>query len=212
MNAKSSRTKLFIFLKAPRPGQVKTRLAASIGAEAAQRAYKTMVEHLLANLRGLTAVQLRFSPEDAEHELRAWLGRGFEYRWQGNGNLGERLQKAFQEGFEEGNERVTIIGSDCPYITSEDIEAAFESLKTNDVVLGPANDGGYWLIGLREVQACLFQDIPWSTEAVLETTLKRIVDARLSHQCLRSLSDIDNEKEWDGYYKTIPKPSGSVPG
>ncbi|MBA4149051.1 MAG: TIGR04282 family arsenosugar biosynthesis glycosyltransferase [Verrucomicrobia bacterium] len=199
MSDETATAKLIIFLKAPRAGEVKTRLAASIGEDGARLAYKAMVEHLLKNLRGLDAVQIRFSPENAEHELREWLGGEFEFRWQGNGALGERLHKAFEESFLEGNERVAIIGSDCPYITVEDIASAFESLKAKDVVLGPANDGGYWLIGLREQQACLFHDIPWSTEAVLETTLCRVRERNLSVNLLRTLNDIDEVDEWQKF-------------
>lgn len=90
------RKRLVIFLKAPRIGSVKTRLAASIGNEAALAAYKRMAEHLLRNLKRLRDVQIRFSPDDAEAELRAWIGDSFELRPQGSGDLGERLKRAFR--------------------------------------------------------------------------------------------------------------------
>jgi rSAM/selenodomain-associated transferase 1 len=199
MQAVNSRTKLVVFLKAPRAGTVKTRLAASIGKEAALAAYKRMAEHLLENLNGLSDVQIRYSPDDAEAETRQWLGNHFEFHPQGSGDLGERLQRAFQENASRGIARAVVIGSDCPYVARSDIESAWASLASHDVVIGPAADGGYWLIGLRSSQPTLFEKIPWSTDRVLEATLNRMCAAKLSHELLRQLSDIDTETEWQRY-------------
>lgn len=191
-----SAEKLIIFLKAPRPGQVKTRLAEVIGPQAACVAYRRLVELLLNQLRELPFVELRHSPDNAASEIAPWLAAGWNRRPQGVGDLGQRLVAAFDDAFARDAERVAAIGSDCPYVTAEDIRAAWSALSRCDVVLGPAGDGGYWLIGLRSAQPELFHDIPWSTDQVLRTTMIRIQTAGLSVQLLRTLEDVDTEADW----------------
>jgi len=137
-----SSKKLIIFVKAPRPAAVKTRLAESIGTEAACAAYRRLVETLLKQLRNLRAVELCFSPDDAAAEIKGWLEEDWNSSPQGGGDLGQRLQSAFERAFATGVKRAVIIGSDCPAITAEDIYEAWRSLRTHDVVLGPATDGG----------------------------------------------------------------------
>jgi rSAM/selenodomain-associated transferase 1 len=199
MQTSTSRTKLVIFLKAPRAGSVKTRLAAGIGAAAALAAYRRITQHLLANLNGLAGMEIRFSPDDAEVDVQEWLGQGFEYHPQGKGDLGEKLHRTFDESFSQGFARILAIGSDCPFVTRSDIEVAWASLASHDVVIGPASDGGYWLIGLSGAQPGLFENIPWSTEKVLESTLQRIQAAGLSYARLRELCDIDTQSDWQRY-------------
>ena len=188
--------KLIVFVKAPRPAAVKTRLAESIGTEAACAAYRRLVETLLKQLRNLRAVELCFSPDDAAAEIQSWLEEDWNSRPQGGGDLGQRLQSAFERAFANGVNRAVIIGSDCPAVTAEDIYEAWRRLRTHDVVLGPATDGGYWLVGLGRPQPQLFRDIPWSTERVFIETTKRIRQAGLSVQLLRELQDVDTEAEW----------------
>ena len=147
-----SEEKLIVFVKAPRPGTVKTRLAKSIGTNAACGAYCLLVETLLRRIERLENVELRFTPDDAADEIRSWLRKTWQTSPQGAGHLGERLQRAFQTAFQNGANRVVVIGSDCPEITADDIDMAWSALKMNDSVLGPARDGGYWLIGLRQPQ------------------------------------------------------------
>jgi len=183
-------------VKAPRPAAVKTRLAEAIGTEAASAAYRRLVETLLKQLRNLRAVELCFSPDDAAAEFQGWLEEDWNSSPQGGGDLGQRLQSAFERVFAIGVKRAVIIGSDCPAITAEDIYEAWRSLRTHDVVLGPATDGGYWLVGLRRPQPQLFHDIPWSTERVFVETMKRIQQAGLSVQVLRELQDVDTEADW----------------
>jgi rSAM/selenodomain-associated transferase 1 len=191
--------KLIIFVKAPRPGFVKTRLASTIGASEAVRAYRRLVETLLGRLANLTTVELRYSPDDALREIQPWLRPDWEARPQTLGDLGQRLNSAFAETFGAGSERVVIIGSDCPEVEPADIQKAWTALLAHDVVLGPATDGGYWLIGLRQSQPFLFQDMAWSTAAVMPETLKRIQAARLGVHLLRPLSDIDTEADWSRF-------------
>ena len=95
--------------------------------------------------------------------------------------------------------RVVIIGSDCPEVTTGDIRAAWRELRTHDVVLGPATDGGYWLIGLRQTRPELFAGIAWSSETVLAETLRRAKSAGLHIQLLRILADVDTAEDWEAY-------------
>src|SRR6266545_1412162 len=117
--------KLIVFVKAPRPGAVKTRLANAIGAQAAGAAYCQLVETLLDQLQTLAGVEVCFSPHDAVGEVRHWLRAGWSSRPQADGDLGRRLNSAFRRAFQAGPERVVIVGSDCPGIGVEDIREAW---------------------------------------------------------------------------------------
>jgi glycosyltransferase A (GT-A) superfamily protein (DUF2064 family) len=114
--------KLIVFVKAPRPGEVKTRLAQTLGADAACAAYRQLVETLLARLRTLPEVELQFTPADALDEIRPWLNAGWQSQPQDDGDLGSRLQSGFSSAFRAGFHRVVIVGSDCPEVTPADIE------------------------------------------------------------------------------------------
>lgn len=189
-------TYLIIFVKAPRRGSVKTRLAGAIGIEAACEAYQKMVEELVERLATIPTVELRFTPDDAVTEIRQWRRDNWHLRPQGEGDLGRRLERAFADAFANGAQYVVVIGSDCPMITPDDIRSAWTVLETNDVVLGPAQDGGYWLIGLGEPRPALFQSIDWSTDKVLKQTLRRVRARNLKVELLRELRDVDTESDW----------------
>ncbi|MEK7674390.1 MAG: TIGR04282 family arsenosugar biosynthesis glycosyltransferase [Verrucomicrobiota bacterium] len=191
--------RLIVFVKSPRVGTVKTRLARALGPEEACEAYRLLVEVLLERLSPLSNVELRFTPEDAAAEIAPWLRGGWVARPQGPGGLGQRLETAFAEAFASGNQRVVVIGSDCPVVTDREVKAAWACLADHDLVIGPARDGGYWLIGLRAPQPRLFQDISWSTPAVLSETLEIARLENLRVQVLRPLADIDTEKDWQEY-------------
>jgi rSAM/selenodomain-associated transferase 1 len=175
---------------------VKSRLAAAIGPEAALDAYQTMVRSTLARLKTLPNVELRYTPDDAADEVRLWRKDSWILRPQGPGDLGERMQRAFVEAFTDGAGAVVIIGSDCPDVSVSDVLSAWARLNEHDLVLGPASDGGYWLIGLRQPQQALFQHIAWSTNTVQAETLARAQRAEIRTSLLRTLSDIDTEQEW----------------
>ena len=194
-----SEEKLIVFVKAPRPGAVKTRLAKAIGAPAARSAYRQLVEMLLNHLQGLGGVEVCFSPDDAGSEIQHWLKERWISSPQGGGDLGPRLHSAFQRAFHAGAKRVAIIGSDCPAVKVEDIREAWGGLQTHDVVLGPATDGGYWLIGLRQLQPNLFRGVQWSTENVFAETIQRVQHASLSVHLLRELADVDTDREWRAF-------------
>jgi rSAM/selenodomain-associated transferase 1 len=157
---------------------------------------------LLQHLASLPAVELRFAPDEAEQEIQPWLRSNWQARPQGPGDLGQRLQRAFADAFVAGAKRVVVIGSDCPEVEAADVRQAWAELDAHDVVVGPATDGGYWLIGLRQPQSALFADIAWSSELVLAQTLQRAKTAALRVQLLRILTDVDTEKEWREFLAT----------
>jgi rSAM/selenodomain-associated transferase 1 len=193
--------RLMVFVKAPRPGEVKTRVAQTTGAERACDVYRQLVATLLKSLSPLREVELRFAPDDAAAEIEPWLRPGWVAVPQGDGDLGARLERAFADAFAAGAERVVIVGSDCPDVKTSDVRTAWRELQTHDVAVGPAMDGGYWLIGLRAPQPELFRGIPWSSELVLGRTLERARALGLKIQLLRILSDIDTEADWNAHVR-----------
>ena len=184
--------RVIVFVKAPRPGFVKTRLAAAIGDQAACDAYRQLTETVLAKLTPLPHVELRFAPDDTENEIAPWLRNDWTARPQGEGDLGQRMHRAFTDA----NGPAIIIGSDCPHLELSDLEAAADTLKEYDLVLGPATDGGYWLIGLNSPCPALFEKIKWSTGEVLQTTLTKAKGNGLSIHLLRELADVDTVEDW----------------
>ncbi len=192
-------SRLIIFLKAPRPGFVKTRLSAVLGPDGACAAYVCLVETLLHRLRDRTDVELRFTPDDAAAEVRCWARPGWLMEPQGPGNLGDRLICAVEEAFQDRCEAVVIIGADCPEVSSRDVDGALEIVATGkaDVVLGPAKDGGYWLIAMRKPVAGLFAGIAWSTDSVLAETRARAHGLGLTVEEMRTLTDVDTPDDWD---------------
>lgn len=195
--------KLIIFAKAPRAGEVKTRLAAKYGAQKACDIYRELLGKVAKNLRGLKAVEIRFAPADGESELREYLQPGWNLKPQGEGELGERLQRAIGEALEAGARKVVVIGADCPEVEERDVRQAWKELEKHDLVLGPAADGGYWLIAMKSLHAELFRDIPWSSDQVLGRTLKKARELQLRIQLLRILSDIDTPENWNAYQRSI---------
>ena len=194
-----AKERLIIFVKAPRAGCVKTRLAQKVGADRACAIYEEIVATALSNLRSLHALELRFTPDDAREEIVAWMQGDWTAEPQGDGDLGERLERAFVSAFANGAERVVVIGSDAPDVKTADVRAAWKQLKLYDLVIGPSVDGGYWLIGLRSLQPELFREIRWSSDQVLAQTLARAKSFGLRVQLLRILQDIDTETDWNAY-------------
>ena len=190
---------LIVFVKAPRPGTVKTRLAQQIGAKAACDAYQQLVRALFSRIESLHHVQLRYNPDDAASEIGQWRKPPWTVSPQGAGDLGERLTRAFADSSAAGARRVVIIGSDCPWLSAADIEEAWNDLETHDLVLGPARDGGYWLVGLREPSPELFHAISWSTQTVLAQTIERARARGMRFHLLRELRDVDTLEDWQAF-------------
>lgn len=191
--------RLLVFLKVPREGRVKTRLAATLGPAAALDVYRTLLATTLDAVAGWREVELRFSPDDGLAEVEPLLRPGWSAVGQGDGDLGRRLDRAFVDAFREGARQVFVVGSDCPAMSAADLAAAEEALSSADVVVGPAADGGYWLLGLRRPAPFLFRDMPWSTDRVLVETCRRVEAAGLRLAQLRTLSDVDTEADWKAW-------------
>ena len=199
---------LGLFLKAPRPGTVKTRLAATLGADRAVAIYRDLVADTVDRALAADGIERRvlfFSPREAADECAELLpsealdsGR-LLLRPQADGDLGERLEKAFDELLEPGPCRAVLTGTDCPDLRAGDFEDAGAALEDHDLVLGPALDGGYWLVGLRRRAPELFRDMAWSTPEVLQETLRRAATLGLGIHQLRSLRDIDHASDWHAW-------------
>ena len=189
--------RLIIFVKAPRPGNVKTRLG--LGGSAECETYERLVQAVLQEVTVFDAVEVRYAPADAEPEIRKWVRTGWTAAPQGEGDLGARMEAAFAGSFGSGATRVVIIGSDCPYLTAKDIQEAWEALNASDLVLGPAEDGGYWLVGLRENQPKLFTEMAWSSSDVFGETMRRAKALGLKTFLLRTLSDVDTREDWEKF-------------
>ncbi len=193
-----SRLIAFVFVKAPVPGRVKTRLAASLGNVEAARLYRSLAHRIVKRVgAGGYRTVVYFDPPSAEADVRAWLGAERDYRPQPEGDLGERLRQAFARGFEEAD-CVSVVGTDVPDLNAEAVELAFELVSGSggpDAVFGPALDGGYYLLALRRQAPGLFEGIPWSTEAVLDESIRRAGALGLTVGLLDPLADIDRAED-----------------
>lgn len=195
---------LVIFVKNPVLGTVKTRLAKSIGDESALEVYKDLMLKCQEECLNVNAKRhLFYSKEILKSDF--WPNDTFDKKLQVEGNLGDKIEEALQTVFKEKG-KVLIIGSDCYDLTASIIEEAFIKLEKSDVVIGPANDGGYYLLGTNEFHYELFKDITWSTETVLKETIDRAKSKGLSVSLLQELIDLDTieDLEKSGYqYKKI---------
>lgn len=202
-----------MFVRAPEAGRVKTRLAAEIGDRAALRVYRRLAEHAVEQARavgGGVALRIHFTPADAEDAVRAWLGDGAEYLPQADAELGGRMEAAFRAAFDAGHRRVVIIGSDLPGLMPELLRQAFARLDSHPVVLGPARDGGYYLLGLRGMVPEIFRDIPWSTGAVLGATVERLAALGITPARLPVLGDVDVAADLPGGWRDWALREGAV--
>ncbi len=190
MNQDQDKNLLIIFVKNPVEGFVKSRLAASVGDYPALLIYK----ELLTKAHKL-AISTPFNKavyySDFIDEKDIWENDIFQKFLQREEGVGNRMKNAFVDSFLNAFEKVVLTGSDIIGLTPEIIEQAFTDLDKSDVVLGPAKDGGYYLIGLNKHNAELFKDIEWSTEKVLSQTIDKIQSLKLSHSILPELSDLD---------------------
>lgn len=207
-------TLVMTFLKAPRPGTVKTRLGRDIGMEEATLVYRGLAEQQLRRIPADFRTEVHYAPRGAAGEMRAWLGPQVACRAQSGPDLGARMSNAFARGFQRGYRAIIAIGSDCPGLDAACLRQAAGQLAKVDVVLGPAVDGGYYLIGLRSPAPSLFEGIEWSTATVLATTLVRIQECGLSHALLEEKDDIDDlaalRRHLAGEGSTDAHPEGGI--
>ncbi len=188
---------LIIFVKNPIPGTVKTRIARTVGNEAAVQVYEHLLAHTQQLVAKLTCDRAVYygdfiNPDDG------W--NGYPKHLQTGSDLGERMQNAFSEQFCREADKIIIIGSDCFELTPQHIEQAFTALDTADVVIGPATDGGYYLLGMKRLHSFLFADMPWSQADLRQQTEQAIAQHGLTFTLLDELSDID---EWTDYQRYL---------
>ena len=185
---------LMVFAKNPDPGKVKTRLAKTIGEDKALAIYLKLLEHTYSIADKVFADKAVFYSDRVEEFDILDYYKFPKFLQKGN-DLGERMDRAFGEAFAQGYEKVVIIGSDCYELTSEIIEDAFKLLDEINVVLGPASDGGYYLLGMDRHYSHLFRDKKWSTPDVLLDTILDTKKLKLSYTLLPTLTDVDEEKD-----------------
>ncbi len=187
--------RLIVFTKYPEPGKTKTRLIPDLGPERAAEVHRQLAEQTLTRVRAMKTgrgICLEIRYENGDEGLMAqWLGPDLVYKPQSFGDLGQRMAEAFSDAFCEGAQRVVLIGTDIPALDGETIRKAFDALAEHDLVLGPAADGGYYLVGLRSHVPQLFAHVPWGTERVLETTNGIAQRLGLSTVFLDPLADVD---------------------
>jgi hypothetical protein len=180
-----------VFGREPVPGRVKTRLAATIGADRAAAVYEVLLEH---TVRTAASSGARTILSLAEEPSAQWAGAGAVdlTEVQPTGSLGHRLLEAFRRRFAEGEHTVVIIGSDCPMLTVDHLASAADALASVPVVLGPAEDGGYWLVGQRPPGLDLFSEIRWSHPRTLHQTRQRLQSMQARWREIECLRDVDD--------------------
>jgi len=190
----NSRPLLLVFLRAPVLGKVKTRLAATLGKERALVIYKRLLQHTIEEGAKLGVDrQAWYSDDIPPNEPCAVLG--YSVHQQIGADLGERMQRAFENGFVNGHGPIIIIGTDLPQLSEALLREALKALGTHDAVIGPANDGGYYLLGLRKPCAELFQGKTWSTDTVFKRTTEDLERLGRTWEALPELIDIDTEAD-----------------
>lgn len=191
---------LIIFTRYPEPGKTKTRLISTLGAAGAATLQRQMTEHTMSNARKLfsrrsVVVEVHFAGGN-QSLMADWLGDDLIYQPQGDGDLGSRMGRSLSNAFRGGAEFVVIIGTDCPGLNANLIATAFNYLhQAHDLVLGPAIDGGYYLIGLRRFIPELLTGISWGTAEVLHQTVNIAEQLNLAVAYLPELADVDRPED-----------------
>lgn len=191
--------RLIIFTRYPEPGKTKTRLIPALGADGAATLQRQMTEYTLARVRQLqhqrpTTLEVRFAGGDL-NLIGSWLGFDLVYQPQGEGDLGTRMMRSLSVAFQDGIDRAVIIGTDCPGLNTDLMALAFEVQLSHDLVLGPALDGGYYLLGLRYFIPELFIGINWGTSEVLQQTVNIAKKLNLCIAYLPQLADVDRPED-----------------
>jgi uncharacterized protein len=191
---------LLVFAKTPKPGKVKTRLRAAVSPEVAAALHEACIEDTLQLVRKMRGYDVFVFAAGGVSYFRALVkkqGSGARVRVlpQRGADLGARMEGAFRKCFAMGYREVVVIGTDTPWMGAERVRRAFAELKANDLVIGPAEDGGYYLLGMRMFVPEIFRKIPWSTGRVLELTLKVVGKAKLRGKLLRRDFDLDRPED-----------------
>lgn len=189
---------LLIFIKNPIKGRAKTRLAATVGDDKALRIYLELLRHTRNIATKIDAKRNLFYSHFIDNNDE-WNNNSFDKQLQIDSDLGGKMAAGFQAVFEKKATKAVIIGSDCASLTTDIVNDAFAKLDTHDFVIGPADDGGYYLIGMNTFTPELFQNIAWSTKEVFPQTVDIITKSNKSYALLPILSDIDYEEDWKKY-------------
>ncbi len=190
-----NKNQLIIFIKNPVLGKVKTRLAKYIGDRSALQIYLSLLKHTFKITKELEDVVKVVYYSDVVEEDDMWISTSFGKSLQEGNDLGMRMKNAFQTAFNEGAERVVIIGSDCFELTQNYIEHAFNILNSNQAVIGPAVDGGYYLLGMNRMYSSVFQDVEWSTHNVFVSTFVKLKEEDIQFKLLPVLYDVDRVED-----------------
>jgi rSAM/selenodomain-associated transferase 1 len=191
---------VLVFHKNEVLGRVKTRLASGIGEARALEIYSHLIQSTYSVLEDVSAPVWTYYSDFIPETVNPPIAKSFVQDGQ---DLGERMAHAFARSFESGMEKVVLIGTDCPTLQSQHLNQAFEALTHSDLVLGPATDGGYYLIAMKRKADYLFEGISWSTSEVLSQTLAVATAHGLHFTLLDELSDIDTREDWERYRSQI---------
>jgi uncharacterized protein len=193
---------LIIFIRNPELGKVKTRLAKTIGNEKALEVYNELLFHTMDQTQNLDCDKFVFYDEKIESN-DLWSETLYEKRIQFGFHLGAKMQNAFQTLFDLGYQNCILIGSDLFDLQANHINEAFHKLESNNVIIGPAEDGGYYLLGLKKMIFSIFKNKDWGTSSVLSDTLKDLKNYKIDF--LKTLNDIDTfeDLEKSSYYKLL---------
>ena len=186
---------VIIFVRNPELGKVKTRLAATVGDEEALNIYALLLNHTMQEAGKVAADKFVFYHQQITAD-DIWNGNGFYKKLQTGESLGDKMKAAFHEILELGYNKIMIIGSDCLQLNSTIINAGFGLLDEHDTVIGPAKDGGYYLLGMKKIYGFLFDNKTWSTESVFDESMKDMQQHHLSTGLLPLLTDVDTEADW----------------
>lgn len=186
---------LIIFQKNAVLGKVKTRLSVDVGDEAAMDIYQQLVRYTHEVCRSVPVQKFLFYSDFIPDDISEF-DQDYQFEVQYGNDLGSRMRNAFQRLFSKGYGKIIILGTDCGELESEIVINAFELLDQIEVVIGPARDGGYYLLGMNKMNAGLFEEIPWSTEMVLFLTMEKLEKQNISYELLEILSDVDRIEDW----------------
>jgi rSAM/selenodomain-associated transferase 1 len=189
---------LLIFVRFPRLGKVKTRLAQSLGDKRAAEFYRMCSDIILREISQLPEKVERYifyADKADEFEIRRWAGPGFHFALQEGETLGQRIENAFSSVFGDRTRKAVIIASDVPDLSTDILNEAVHALNKCDIVIGPCYDGGYYLLGMKKLHNELFNGISWSTEQVYQQTLAVTRKSGLTVRQLQTLIDIDTEAD-----------------
>jgi uncharacterized protein len=200
----SNRAVLLIFVKNPVLGKVKTRLASTLGAQKALEIYRLLLQHTADITRTLPADKVVFYSDFVEAE-DIWDNALYQKRRQEGSDLGERMERAFAWAFRQGYSQVVIIGSDCPEISAGIIDLAFTVLREQAAVIGPARDGGYYLLGMNRLISQVFHNKFWSTPRVLPDTIADLRALHVPFRMLATLSDVDEAEDVKRFLPVLQK-------